>query len=201
MFKQEALINEMENLRKFALRLTRNASDAEDLVQATLLRALEKKDYFQEGTNLFSWTSKIMFNLFASQYRHKKKFDTQYDPTPYIEQASVGPSQEVTADLAKVRESMKLLSKEHREMLILVCIRGMRYEEVSEMLQIPVGTVRSRLSRARKQLQDLLAPSPQHRILPPAARAKALDKPVVDDDDLVIPPVIAGETTGGHATV
>ena len=159
MFKQEALVNEMDNLRKFALRLTRNASDAEDLLQATLLRALEKKDYFQDGTNLFSWTSKIMFNLFASQYRHKKKFDTQYDPTPYIEQASIGPSQEVAADLSKVRESMKLLSKEHREMLILVCIRGMRYEEVSEMLQIPVGTVRSRLSRARRQLQDLLAPT------------------------------------------
>jgi RNA polymerase sigma-70 factor, ECF subfamily len=180
MFQQEALINEMENLRKFALRLTRNASDAEDLVQATLLRALEKKDYFQDGTNLFSWTSKIMFNLFASQYRHKKKFDTQYDPTPYIEQASVGPSQEVTADLGKVRESMKLLSKEHREMLILVCIRGMRYEEVSEMLQIPVGTVRSRLSRARRQLQDLLAPAARDaRFITagaPASRLPATEK-------------------------
>jgi RNA polymerase sigma-70 factor, ECF subfamily len=194
MFKQEALINEMENLRKFALRLTRNASDAEDLVQATLLRALEKKDYFQDGTNLFSWTSKIMFNLFASQYRHKKKFDTQYDPTPYIEQASIGPSQEVTTDLAKVRESMKQLSKEHREMLILVCIRGMRYEEVSEMLQIPVGTVRSRLSRARKQLQDLLAPPARdHRYIPTAARQK-----IPDARDLpVIPPEVAAAATKG----
>ncbi|HYD18070.1 MAG TPA: sigma factor, partial [Patescibacteria group bacterium] len=66
MFEQKALIGEMENLRRFALRLTRNASDAEDLVQSTLLRALEKQDYFETGTNLFSWTSKIMFNLFAS---------------------------------------------------------------------------------------------------------------------------------------
>ena len=190
MFKQEALVNEMENLRKFALRLTRNASDAEDLVQATLLRALEKKDYFQDGTNLFSWTSKIMFNLFASQYRHKKKFDTQYDPTPYIEQAAIGPSQEVSADLAKVRETMKQLSKEHREMLILVCVRGMRYEEVSEMLQIPVGTVRSRLSRARKQLQDLLAPPARdNRYIPAAGRQKLAE---TDTEDMpVIPAAFA----------
>lgn len=166
MFKQEALVGEIDNLRRFALRLTRNVSDAEDLVQGTLVRALEKADYFEENTNLFSWASKIMFNLFASQYRRKKRFETQYDPVPYIEQVSVGPSQEVTADLSKVRESMKQLSKEHRDMLVLVCIRGMRYEEVSEMLQIPVGTVRSRLSRARKQLQDLLESPAPSRLMP-----------------------------------
>ena len=165
MFTQEALVGEIDNLRRFALRLTRNVSDAEDLVQSTLVRALEKSDYFEEDTNLFSWASKIMFNLFASQYRRKKRFETQYDPVPYIEQVSVGPSQEVTTDLAKVRESMKQLSKEHRDMLVLVCIRGLRYEEVSEMLQIPVGTVRSRLSRARKQLQDLLeSPAPGQQL-------------------------------------
>ena len=156
MFEQKALVSEMANLNRFALRLTRNTSDAEDLVQATMLRALEKSDYFEEGTNLFSWTSKIMFNIFASQYRRKKKFETQYDPMPYLEAASVAPQQEAVTDLAKVKETMKLLSKEHREMLTYVCIRGLRYEEVSEILQIPVGTVRSRLSRARKQLADLL---------------------------------------------
>jgi RNA polymerase sigma-70 factor (ECF subfamily) len=59
-----------------------------------------------------------------------------------------------------VSESMKLLSPEHREILVLVCVQGMRYEEASELLQIPVGTVRSRLSRARKQLQDLLTSPP-----------------------------------------
>ncbi|MEZ0225467.1 MAG: sigma-70 family RNA polymerase sigma factor [Alphaproteobacteria bacterium] len=166
MFTEQALVGEIENLRRFALRLTRNTSDADDLVQGTLVRALEKKDYFEENTNLFSWASKIMFNLFASQYRRKKRFETQYDPMPYLEQASIGPSQEITTDLAKVRESMKRLSKEHRDMLVLVCIRGMRYEEVSEMLQIPVGTVRSRLSRARKQLQDLLETPGQTTALP-----------------------------------
>ena len=64
MFQHEALIPEMGKLKNFALRLTRNNSDAQDLVQATVLRALEKEGQFQEGTRLFSWLSKIMFNLF-----------------------------------------------------------------------------------------------------------------------------------------
>jgi len=159
MFQQEALIEEMPKLRKFALRLTKNAHNAEDLLQSTMLRALEKKDYFQNGTNLFSWTSKMMFNLFVSGYRQKKKFETQYDPAPYIDQMSMGPTQEAHVDLVTVSEGMKRLSAEHREILLLVCVQGMRYEEASELLSIPVGTVRSRLSRARSQLQDIMAPN------------------------------------------
>ena len=163
MFQQQALINEMGKLRKFALRLTKNAHNAEDLLQSTMLRALEKKEYFQSDTNLFSWTSKMMFNLFVSGYRQKKKFETQYDPAPYIDQMSIGPSQEAHVDLVTVNESMKRLSPEHREILLLVCVRGISYEEASKMLSIPVGTVRSRLSRARSQLQNLLAPTPPYQ--------------------------------------
>src|SRR5665213_960821 len=99
MFQQEALIGEMDKLRKFALRLTKNAHNAEDLLQSTMLRSLEKNEYFQSDTNLFGWTSKIMFNLFVSDYRKKKKFETQYDPAPHIDRISVGPSQEAHVDL------------------------------------------------------------------------------------------------------
>lgn len=160
MFQSQALVAEIVKLRGFAMRLTKNPADAEDLVQATLLRALEKKDLFLDGTSLFSWTSKIMFNLFASAYRHNKKFGTRHDPEHYIGRASVNPAQEASVDLSIVREVMKRLKPGMRDVLIAICIRGLRYEEVSELMQIPVGTVRSRLSRARKQLQDLLE-SPQ----------------------------------------
>ena len=86
----------------------------------------------------------------------------------------VKPSQEPHTDLAKVRESMKRMTAPHREILVMVSIRGMGYAEVSEMLQVPVGTVRSRLFRARKELQELLdAPQLQptareeyHRVFP-----------------------------------
>lgn len=160
MYEQQALINEMGRLRKFALRLTKNTHSAEDLLQSTLLRALEKKNYFQSGTNLFSWTSKMMFNIFVSGYRHAHKFETQYDPAPYIDQMSVGASQETHTDLVTVNEAMKLLSLEHRKILLLVCIKGMSYEETAEALGIPMGTVRSRLSRARGQLEEILNPVP-----------------------------------------
>ncbi len=170
MFKQEALVHEMPNLRKFALRLTRNVHEAEDLVQSTLLRAIEKQDLFEENTNLFSWTSKIMFNLFVTGYRRKKKFESQYDPEPHIMATAVDAPQENTVDLALVRTAMHRLSKEHREMLVLVCIKGMRYEEVSEYLQIPMGTVRSRLSRARAALQQLMDhPFADEGAVPPQA--------------------------------
>jgi len=167
MFTQKELVSEIPNLRKFALRLTKNASDSEDLLQATMLRALEKKESFQDNTNLFSWSSKIMFNLFVSQYRHKKKFESQHDPELYLEHVSAGPTQESIVDLSMVTEKMKMLSKEHYEILVLVCIQGMLYDEVAKTLQIPIGTVRSRLSRARQQLMDMM--TPKNKKLPPMA--------------------------------
>jgi len=156
MFKPEALVDEMNNLRKFAYRLTGNAHDADDLLQATTLRALEKNHLFQSDTNLFKWTSKIMFNLFVSEYRRRTKFETQYDPETYLEKQSIEGAQEVKLTLSKVQDAMKLLSPDHQEILVLVCVKGMRYEEVSESLQIPVGTVRSRLARARESLQAIM---------------------------------------------
>ena len=156
MFAQNNLIAETENLRKFALHLTRNKSDADDLVQSTFLRALEKSDYFEDGTSLRKWTSKIMFNLFVTDYRRKTRFETQYDPEPYIQSQSIGAPQESEAELHAVGDAMVKLSTDHREILTMVCINDMPYQEVADMLHIPVGTVRSRLSRARESLNGLL---------------------------------------------
>jgi len=153
MFNNDALIQETDRLRRFAYRLTRHTHDAEDLVQSTLLRAMEKKHLFQEGTNLYSWISKMMFNLFVSKYRRKTKFETQYDPEPYIEKQSIDANQEVKMDVQDVQNAMGELSQEHQDILVMICVKGMRYADVSEKLQIPVGTVRSRLSRARESLQ------------------------------------------------
>lgn len=156
MFAQKDLIAETENLRKFALHLTRNKSDADDLIQSTFLRALEKADYFEEGTSLRKWTSKIMFNLFVTDYRRKTRFETQYDPEPYIQAQSMGAPQESEAELHAVGDAMVKLSNDHREILTMVCINDLPYQEVADALHIPVGTVRSRLSRARESLNNLL---------------------------------------------
>ena len=170
MFTETALINEMENLRKFALKLTRNPDDADDLLQSTVLRAMEKKHLFNEGTRLFSWTSKIMYNLFVSGYRRRTKFETQYDPESYIERQSVDASQDVKVELQQVQEAMDRLSSEQREILVMVCIQGAQYAEAAEMLNIPVGTVRSRLSRARESLQAALDTPHRDRVISPYIR-------------------------------
>lgn len=156
MFEQDHLIQEIVNLRKFALRLTGSRSDADDLLQSTILRALEKKHLFTEGTSLFRWCSKIMFNIFASEYRRRTRFETQYDPEDHMEAWVSEPVQDAVADLAIVRRAMEGLSPAHRQVLFLVCLQDMHYDEVSRHLNIPVGTVRSRLSRARESLHMLL---------------------------------------------
>ena len=159
MFSQAALIAETDNLRKFALRLTGNRSDADDLLQSTFLRVLEKRHYFEQGTSLRKWASKIMFNLFVTEYRRKTKFETRYDPEPYLQAQSVSAVQEDRAELSAVGDAMNRLSPDHREILVMVCVKDMPYQQVSELLNIPVGTVRSRLSRAREHLQMILETS------------------------------------------
>lgn len=156
MFTHSALLEETPALKRFAYKLTQNIADAEDLLQSTLLRALEKKHLFNAGTNLFSWTSRIMYNMFVTGYRRKVKFESQYDPEPVIGLQKVDASQELHVELREVDVAMKKLTKQHREILVMVCALGIPYEEVAYKLDIPVGTVRSRLSRARSTLMSVM---------------------------------------------
>lgn len=159
MFKSQELTSELTGLKKFAYKLTRNESDAEDLLHNTCVRALEKKHLFKEDSDLFKWSSRIMYNLFVSEYRRKTKFETQYDPETYLEKQSVDATQETKMEVLQIEQAMNVLSPEHREILVLVCVQGMEYAEVAKCLSIPVGTVRSRLSRARTNLQAALQTS------------------------------------------
>ena len=158
MFAQEELVAEIGKLQRFAYKLTKNKPDADDLVQSTCLRALEKADLFTDGTNLSGWASKIMFNLYLSSYRRKAKFEITTDPDLHINKVVVEPRQETDMELANVQKAMTRLHADHYEVLNLVCIEGMQYDEVAKKLNVPIGTVRSRLSRARAQLQVILNP-------------------------------------------
>lgn len=170
MFNNSELIEHSERLQKFAYKLTRNSADADDLVQSTILRAIEKKHLFKENTNLYSWISKIMYNLFVTAYRRKVKFETQYDPDTYLDKQSVEASQDVKMEIQDVNAAMDELTNEHREILVMVCVQGMQYAHVSKSLNIPVGTVRSRLSRARENLQSALESKTNSNIIPPSSR-------------------------------
>lgn len=156
MFQNQSLLDETVRLRKFSLRLTRNNSNSDDLLQSTLLRALENKSKFIDSSNLFSWTSKIMLNIFISSYRRKKKYESQYDPEPLINKLAVEADQENKVDLSFVGEAMNKIKPSHRKILLLVCAQGFSYEEAAKILSIPIGTVRSRLSRARHALTHSL---------------------------------------------
>lgn len=152
MFHNQSLLDETTRLRKFSLRLTRNNANSDDLLQSTLLRALENKTKFVDGSNLFRWTSKIMFNIFISSYHRKKKFESQYDPEPVINKLAVEAEQENKVDLSLVSEAMNKIKASHRRVLLLVCAHGYSYTETAKILGVPIGTVRSRLSRARQEL-------------------------------------------------
>jgi RNA polymerase sigma-70 factor (ECF subfamily) len=152
-FERSELMKSVEPLRRFAKKLCQNDSDAEDLLQSTILQAIEKEHLYQSGTNLFSWMSKIMYNKFVSQYRRRAKFETQFDPQDLINRQARAPDQEDQAELDLIEEAMSQLADEHRDILVMICIQDMQYHEAAEKLGIPVGTVRSRLSRAREALR------------------------------------------------
>jgi RNA polymerase sigma-70 factor, ECF subfamily len=165
MFTQKALTDETIKLQKFSLRLTKHKADADDLLQSTCLRALEKAHLFEEGTNLFGWTSKIMYNLFISNCRRRSNFESQSDPEVCISRQAVAPTQDIESEFKNVKRAMAQLNDDHREILIMIGVQGMSYDEASKELHIPVGTVRSRLSRAREQLQTVLE-KPSLRAVP-----------------------------------
>lgn len=153
MFENRELIEILPQLGKFAWRLTKNTEQAEDLVQDTVLRMLEKKEYFQQGTNLFSWGGKVMFNLFVSGYRRRAKFETQYDPEPYIAALVQPATQENALYCKQIVAQLKQLTG-NMEATVNAVVSSGSYEAASEILGIPIGTVRSRMNRARANLDD-----------------------------------------------
>jgi RNA polymerase sigma-70 factor (ECF subfamily) len=164
-FKQEA-ISYLDHLYRVAFHLTRERADAEDLVQETYLQAVTHDDQFTPGTNLKGWLSKILYNLFINRYRRDKRtvsLDRADAETgvSWLEslEGSVGkPETELLqAELQdKILEALNSLQEEFRSPVVLVDIGGFTYAEVAEILSCPVGTIRSRLFRARSILASEL---------------------------------------------
>lgn len=150
------IVNQMPRLKNFAYKLTKDWSKAEDLVQDTVLRAIEKELLYKKGTNIFSWLAKIQYNLFVSQYRRASKFESGCDIDDVIHLKSVDAGQESYIELQEIDKAIKSLNSEFQDVIHLVCIQNYKYEEVATILNIPVGTVRSRLHRAREELSAIL---------------------------------------------
>jgi RNA polymerase sigma-70 factor (ECF subfamily) len=161
----------MGPLYSAALRMTRNPADAEDLVQETYLRAFRAFDTFKEGTNLKAWLYRILTNTFINQYRAAKRRPEQVDLEDVEDlylyrrlggleaaMAGRGPEAEVIDRMpdAAVKEALESLPEQFRMAVLLADVEGFAYKEIADILDIPIGTVMSRLHRGRKLLQKRL---------------------------------------------
>src|SRR4029078_7612946 len=159
----------MSALYAAALRMTRNPTDAEDLVQETYLRAYRGFEGFREGTNLKAWLYKILTNTFINSYRSKKRRPDEVDLDDTedfflfrrmggLDVADTGrpPETEVLDSIpdAVVREALESLPEQFRMAVLLADVEGFSYKEIAEIMDVPIGTVMSRLPRGRKQLPD-----------------------------------------------
>lgn len=159
------VVNEIEQeiprLRRYARYLARDVDQADDLVQDCLTRAIAKIDSWQPGTNLRAWLFVILRNAYISEVRRSSRMPFGTSDAEDDFRLVVSGGQEASLELLEVREALDSLSIEHREVLHLVAVEGLKYEEAAEILEVPVGTVRSRLSRARSALRVRLE-SPRH---------------------------------------
>lgn len=154
-----------------ALRMTRNRSDAEDLVQETYIKGWRSFHTFQEGTNLRAWLFRIMTNTYINKYNAKKRKGTEvelddveelflYKRLGSIDQSQLSSSAEdqmldlFTDD--EVKNALESLPEDFRIPVLLSDVDGFAYKEIAEMLEIPIGTVMSRLHRGRKAMQRML---------------------------------------------
>lgn len=152
---EAALLAAVPFMRAFARTLCHDPDQAEDLAQDTLVKALSCRHQFQPGTNLRAWLSTILRNRFYSGQR-RLRWRGEYDAEA-MERTLMAPDDpSVTVELEDVRRALTMLPPFQREALILVGAGGMSYEEVSEIAGCPVGTVKSRVRRARDELESIL---------------------------------------------
>ena len=177
----EAAMPLMDQLYSAALRMTRNAADAEDLVQETYLKAYRAYERFEEGTNLKAWMYRILTNSYINRYRAKQRRPDESDISDvedmYLyrrlggENSELGTSAEeafltsVTDDAVKA--AIEAIPENFRIAVLLADVEGFAYKEIAEILDIPIGTVMSRIHRGRKALEKQLHGYAEERNLLP----------------------------------
>jgi RNA polymerase sigma-70 factor, ECF subfamily len=150
------MLKVMPRLLAFARVLTRNREAAEDLAQDTIVRALRAHGSFEPGSNMLAWLCTILRNQHISGLRRKRHEAMPIDELPDAA-ASIGASQEDAVEMSEIRRALLKLSPEHREVLVMVAAAGLSYAEAAEICGCAVGTVKSRVNRARNELRRLLA--------------------------------------------
>jgi RNA polymerase sigma-70 factor, ECF subfamily len=153
---RDAVLASVPSLRAFAISLCGTVDRADDLVQETLLRALANIHSFQPGTNMSAWLFTILRNLFRSEYRKRRREVADSDGS-YAARLKTQPEQDGRIEFTEFREALARLPDEQREALILVGASGFSYEEAAAICGCAVGTIKSRVNRARVRLAELLS--------------------------------------------
>jgi RNA polymerase sigma-70 factor, ECF subfamily len=150
----------LPSLRRFARALARNAHDADDLVQMTCERALDRSDQWQQDTRLESWLFRVMQSVWLNEIRSRKVRDRYQGDEQTLPPDGPYPSADGAVEakllLDRVENEIFQLPEHERVLLLLICVEGYSYKEAAEMLRVPIGTVMSRLSRARLNLMNRL---------------------------------------------
>src|SRR6202012_4832823 len=152
---RDDILASVPSLRAFAISLSGNIDRADDLVQETLLRALANIDSFQPGTNMSAWLFTILRNLFRSEYR-KRRREVEDPDGGYAETLRSHPEQHGRVEFEEFRAARAKLPADQREALVLVGASGFSYEEAAAICECAVGTIKSRVNRARTKLAALL---------------------------------------------
>ena len=149
------LIELLPRLRRFARALARNADDADDLVQLALERALSRTGQMRADASLAGWTFGILRNAWIDELRARARRARLLGPAGDIEETA-DASRAGAAEVLSVQEAMARLPEEQRSAVVLVLIEGLSYKEAAQVMQVPIGTLTSRLARGREALQEML---------------------------------------------
>ena len=156
-FERE-LLTLLPRLRRFARALARDAADADDLVQVALERALRARDQWAPGTRLDSWMMRIVRNCWIDEMRSRARRARTFVPEEAGELVGVDTHRDIErrVEMHDVDKAMNSLSSEQREVIALVLVEGLAYREAADLLDIPMGTLTSRLTRGRQALVQIL---------------------------------------------
>jgi RNA polymerase sigma-70 factor (ECF subfamily) len=153
---RDELIALIPRLRRYARLLTGDSTLADDLVQDTLARACEKWHLFRPGTDLRAWLFTLMHHLNASHWKARAHQPVEADDVVARAPDSIDDTARHRDDALDLQRAFAVLAPEHRQVLLLVCVEDLSYAETAEVIGVPIGTVMSRLSRARLALRERL---------------------------------------------
>ena len=169
---KDSLVAQIGSLRAFAVSLCGDRERADDLVQETLFKAWNHLDSFKEGTNLKAWLFTILRNTYFSE-RRKRKREVEDADGSYAARLSSRPEQHGHMDMKDFQEALSHLPDDQREALILVGAAGFSYEEAAEISGCAVGTIKSRVNRARSRLADALELGDEESVVTPLPTPKS----------------------------